>query len=173
MSETTFPDEAIDALAEALWAKIVGTHFDPIEFNLRAKLALETRLLGSASIPFGLDKMSTDETACYIGVQPETLRDRTKRKQLGIPEPYSFARKLHWRRSEIDPWVETQREFCYQAGGALVNIDELEPLKFMIEYGKMRTGRSCGDCSMCCKLLPIEETELLKNELDIIMSWIS
>lgn len=108
--ETTFPDEAIETLADALWSRMVGSHFDPIEFNLRAKLALETRLLGSTSVPFGLDKLSTVETAAYIGCEPETLRDKTKRKSLGLPQPYSFGRKLHWRRSELDPWIEKQRD---------------------------------------------------------------
>jgi len=105
-----FPDEAIESLADAIWGRIVGSHFDPIEFNLRAKLALETRLLGSTVIPFGLDKLSTVETAAYIGCEAETLRDKSKRAKLGIPQPYSFGRKLHWRRSELDPWIEKQRD---------------------------------------------------------------
>jgi hypothetical protein len=50
MPETILPDETIDAIAEALWQRIVGAHCDPIELNLRAKLALEHRMLGSTSI---------------------------------------------------------------------------------------------------------------------------
>jgi len=53
--------------------------------------------------------MSASETAAYIGVQAETLRDKSKRRALGIPEPYSIARKLFWRRSELDPWIEARR----------------------------------------------------------------
>jgi hypothetical protein len=60
-------------------------------------------------VPFGLDKLGTAEAASYIGVQPETLRDKVKRRQLGLPTPYSFARKLFWRRSEVDAWIEAQR----------------------------------------------------------------
>jgi predicted DNA-binding transcriptional regulator AlpA len=106
---TTLSNETIDTLAEALWQRIVGAHCDPIEMNLRAKLALEQRMLGSTSIPFGLDKLSTAETAAYIGCEPETLRDKTKRKALGIPVPYAMGRKLHWRRSELDVWIEQHR----------------------------------------------------------------
>jgi hypothetical protein len=102
-------EERLDALADRLWARIVGAQFNPIELNLRAKLALEHRLLGATTPSFGLDKMSTDETAAYIGVQSETLRDRSKRRALGIPEPYAIARKLFWRRSELDPWIEARR----------------------------------------------------------------
>jgi predicted DNA-binding transcriptional regulator AlpA len=72
-------------------------------------LALESRLLGGNKVPFGLDKLGTAETASYIGVQPETLRDKVKRRHLGLPAPYAFARKLFWRRSELDAWIEAQR----------------------------------------------------------------
>ena len=96
-------------MADRLWTKIVGVQFNPIELHLRAKLALEHHLLGSTTPSFGLDKMSAAETAAYVGVQVETLRDRSKRRVLGIPEPYPIARKLFWRRSEIDPWIEARR----------------------------------------------------------------
>jgi predicted DNA-binding transcriptional regulator AlpA len=109
MGDADFPDEMIESLADALWARITGAHCDPIELNLRAKLALEMRLTRNILPPFGLDKLSTVETAAYLGCEPETLRDKTKRKSLGLPQPYSFGRKLHWRRSELDPWIETQR----------------------------------------------------------------
>ncbi len=79
------PDAAIERLAEELWARIVGSNCDAVELNLRAKLALEFRLLGGATPPFGLDKLGSEETAAYIGVQAETLRDKTKRRVLGIP----------------------------------------------------------------------------------------
>jgi hypothetical protein len=108
-TELPLPDDVIAALAEALWAKMVGSNCDLVDLNLRAKLTLERHLLGSNSVPFGLDKLGTSETASYIGVQPETLRDRVKRRHLGLPVPYAFARKLFWRRSELDAWVETQR----------------------------------------------------------------
>jgi hypothetical protein len=71
-------EERLNALADRLWARIIGVQFNPIELNLRAKLALEHRLLGATTPSFGLDKMGTDEVAAYIGVQPETLRDRSK-----------------------------------------------------------------------------------------------
>jgi hypothetical protein len=107
--ELPLPDNVIADLAEAIWAKIVGSNCDPVDLNLRAKLALETRILGRDSVPFGLDKLGTAETASYIGIQPETLRDKVKRLNLGLPAPYSFARKLFWRRSELDAWIEAQR----------------------------------------------------------------
>ena len=88
---------------------MVGAHCNPVELNLRAKLALEYRLLGSGAPPFGLDKLGTEETAAYIGLQSETLRDKTKRRILGIPTPYNYGRKLFWRRSELDQWIELQR----------------------------------------------------------------
>lgn|GEM_PF-4050704 len=102
--------DEIDALADRIWARIVGAHADPIEFNLRAKLALEMRMLGSEKPPFGLDRLSAAETASYVGVQTATLQDKQKRRALGIPEPYNIGRKLYWRRSELDPWIEKQRE---------------------------------------------------------------
>jgi predicted DNA-binding transcriptional regulator AlpA len=104
------PDDTISALADALWARIVGANCDPIDLNLRAKLALETRLLGSKRPPFGLDKLTCEETAAYIGVLAETLRDKSKRRTLDIPEPYHIGRKLQWRRSDLDPWIESRRE---------------------------------------------------------------
>jgi hypothetical protein len=107
--DPTASDE-IDAIADRIWARIVGANFDPLEFNLRAKLALETRLLGPDRPPFGLDRLNTVETANYVGVKPETLQDRQKRRALGISEPYNIGRKLYWRRSELDAWIETQRE---------------------------------------------------------------
>jgi predicted DNA-binding transcriptional regulator AlpA len=103
------PEAMLESIADALWGRMVGAHLDPIELNLRAKLALEQKLLGGAIVPFGLDKLGTEETAAYIGVQPETLRDRVKRRTLGLPAPYSFGRKLFWRRSELDPWIESKR----------------------------------------------------------------
>jgi predicted DNA-binding transcriptional regulator AlpA len=107
----------LDSIADALWGRIVGVNLDPIE--LRAKLALEQKLLGGAVVPFGLDKLGTEETAAYIGVQPETLRDRAKRRTLGLPLPYSFGRKLFWRRSELDPWIESKR--AVRGAGAMAN----------------------------------------------------
>jgi predicted DNA-binding transcriptional regulator AlpA len=103
------PDSLVDNLADALWARMVGSNCDPVELNLRAKLALEHRLLGGNPPSFGLDKLVTEETAAYSGVKPETLRDRTKRRILGFPAPYKYGRKLFWRRSELDQWIEQQR----------------------------------------------------------------
>jgi predicted DNA-binding transcriptional regulator AlpA len=102
--------ETLDALADRLWARITGAYCDPIELNLRAKLALEYRLSGSTmQPPFGLDRLTAAETAAYIGVQAATLQDNHKRRALGIPAPYSIGRKIFWRRSELDPWIEAQR----------------------------------------------------------------
>ena len=56
--DLALPDDTISALADALWAKMVGVNCDPVDLNLRAKLALETRLLGSERPPFGLDKFN-------------------------------------------------------------------------------------------------------------------
>jgi predicted DNA-binding transcriptional regulator AlpA len=109
-------ESAVDNLADALWARIVGSNCDPIELNLRAKLALEHRLLGGSAPPFGLDKLGTEETAAYTGVKAETLRDKTKRRILGIPQPYNYGRKLFWRRSELDQWIERQRVTAAEVG---------------------------------------------------------
>ena len=109
--DAILPDEALDHIADALWARMVGANCDPVDLNLRAKLALETRLLGGGSrTPFGLDKLTCEETAAYIGVLAETLRDRSKRRALDIPQPYHIGRKLYWRRSDLDPWIEGRRE---------------------------------------------------------------
>ncbi len=99
----------IEALADQLWGRIIGAGLNPVDLNLRAKLAIEQRLLGLPLPSFGLDKLPTIEAATYIGMQPETLQDRHKRKTLGVPEPYSIGRKLFWRRSELDAWIELQR----------------------------------------------------------------
>ena len=109
-TDNVLPNQAIEALAEVLWSRMVGANCDPIDLNLRAKLALEARLLGSQRVPFGLDRLSCEETAAYIGVLPETLRDRVKRRALGIAPPYHVGRKLMWRRSDLDRWIETKRE---------------------------------------------------------------
>jgi predicted DNA-binding transcriptional regulator AlpA len=103
------PESVVENLADALWARMVGANCDPIELNLRAKLAIEHRLFGGSAPPFGLDKLITEETAAYIGVKAETLRDKAKRRILGIPSPYNYGRKLFWRRSELDQWIERQR----------------------------------------------------------------
>lgn len=105
----TTDDPALDALADALWQRMIGANADPVEFNMRAKLALEMRILGSVRVPFGLDKLTAAETAAYIGVQVETLQDRHKRRALRIADPYLIGRKLYWRRSELDPSIETLR----------------------------------------------------------------
>jgi excisionase family DNA binding protein len=105
----SFPEALIDSLADRLWAKMVGASLDPIDLNLRAKLALEHRLLGGDKPSFGFDRLSTEEAARYIGVQAETLRDKHKRRVLGCPQPYAIGRKTFWRRSELDSWIETQR----------------------------------------------------------------
>lgn len=102
-------ENIVESLADQLWERMVGYHCDPIEFALRAKLALEYCLISGGKPPFGLDKLGTEETGAYIGLKPETLRDKTKRRVLGIPRPYSYGRKLFWRRSELDAWVERQR----------------------------------------------------------------
>ena len=65
---------------------------------------------GEAESRSELDKLNCEETAAYIGVLAETLRDRSKRRALDIPEPYHIGRKLYWRRSDLDPWIETRRE---------------------------------------------------------------
>jgi hypothetical protein len=102
-------DKLIDGIADAIYAKIVGANFDIIEHDLRLRLALEQRLTGNTAVPFGLDRMSTTDAAAYLGLQAETLRSTAKRKVLGLPTPYSYGKKLYWRRSELDEWVERQR----------------------------------------------------------------
>ena len=100
---------------------MVGANCNPIELNLRAKLAIEHRLVGGNEPPFGLDKLGTEETGAYIGVKAETLRDKTKRRVLGVPMPYSFGRKLFWRRSELDRWIERQRVAAAEMNITAVN----------------------------------------------------
>jgi predicted DNA-binding transcriptional regulator AlpA len=114
--ENLLPESILNNLADALWTRIVGANCDPIEINLTMKLALEQRLIGGGAPPFGLDKLGTEETAAYIGVKAETLRDKTKRRILGVPQPYNYGRKLFWRRSELDQWIERQRVTAAEVG---------------------------------------------------------
>jgi predicted DNA-binding transcriptional regulator AlpA len=102
-------EEVVTALATELWSRMVGAHADPLALEMCAKLALEQRLLGREKPAFGLDKLTSWETATYLGLQAQTLHDKKKRRALGIPEPYSIGRKLFWRRSELDEWIEAQR----------------------------------------------------------------
>jgi predicted DNA-binding transcriptional regulator AlpA len=104
LSETT-----IETLATSLWARMVGSDYDPIEMNLRAKLALKQRLLGTTAVPFGLDKLSVAEVSKYTGIRAETLQNKGKRATLRMPEPYGLGTKLFWRRSELEAWIETKR----------------------------------------------------------------
>jgi len=101
---------AISRLADELWVRLVGANCDPIEVNLRAKLALEQRIVNAAVPAFGLDRLATEEAAAYIGLKAETLRERRKRQALQIPPPYRYGRKLFWRRTELDVWIENHRE---------------------------------------------------------------
>jgi hypothetical protein len=102
-------DKLIGGIADAIYAKIVGANFDIVEHDLRLRLALEQRLTGNGATPFGLDRLSTTDAAAYLGLQAETLRATAKRKALALPEPYNYGKKLFWRRSELDAWVEQQR----------------------------------------------------------------
>ena len=96
-------------IADAVYTKLVGANFDLIENDLRLRLAIEQRLSGIATAPYGLDRMTTLDAATYLGLQAETLRATAKRKTLRLPEPYSYGKKLFWRRSELDAWAEKQR----------------------------------------------------------------
>jgi hypothetical protein len=102
-------DRLINGIADAIYSKLVGVDFDVIDHDLRLRLALEQRLTGSGEVPFGLDRLTTNDTAAYLGLQAETLRSTAKRKLLGLPVPYNYGKKLFWRRSELDSWVEAQR----------------------------------------------------------------
>jgi small ligand-binding sensory domain FIST len=118
-------DKLIGGIADAVYAKMVGANFDLIESDLRLRLALEQRLTGAGAVPFGLDRMNTTDTAAYLGLQAETLRATAKRKLLGLPTPYTFGKKLFWRRSELDAWVEQQRREPRSAeGGLLFRVTE-------------------------------------------------
>ncbi len=102
--------DLVDGIADALWARLVGANFDPIEHQLKLRLAIEQQLSSSNGVPFGLDRLSTDDTAAYLGLQSETLRSKVKRRKLGLPDPYAFGRKMWWRRSELDGWIEQRRQ---------------------------------------------------------------
>ena len=96
--ETIIPGPALDAIADALWSRLVGAHVSTTELSLRAKLALEQRLYGGEQRPpFGLDKLTGGESADYLGVAVETLHDRAKRRTLKLPQPFHIGRKLFWR----------------------------------------------------------------------------
>jgi predicted DNA-binding transcriptional regulator AlpA len=101
---------------------MTGSDFSTVDQHLRAKLAIEQQILGHALPPFGLDKLSTEEVASYAGLATETLRQTSKRRALRLPDPYAIGRRLFWRRSEIDAWIEEQRRKTGQVhGGANPN----------------------------------------------------
>ena len=102
------PDN-IDEIADRLYARFVGSDISVIGQELRMRLLLEQNLNPGAPVPYGLDRLDVWQTAEYIGLKPETLRDRTKRRKLGMPNPFSIGKKLAWRRSELDGWIEGQR----------------------------------------------------------------
>ena len=102
------PDK-IDEIADRLYARFVGSDISVIGQELRMRLLLEQNLNPGAPVPFGIDRLDVWQTAEYIGLKPETLRDRTKRRKLGMPDPFSIGKKLAWRRSELDGWIEGQR----------------------------------------------------------------
>jgi hypothetical protein len=56
-------ETSVEKFADALWARPVGEDCDPIEPNLRAKLALEQHLLGTNAVPIGLGKRSPGEAS--------------------------------------------------------------------------------------------------------------
>ena len=101
-------DNLIDNLASSIFERLVGVGFDAPEHYLKLRLALEHHLTGG-SVPFGLDRLNTDDAANYLGLQAETLRSTSKRRSLNLPTPYNFGKKLFWRRSELDAWLEQQR----------------------------------------------------------------
>jgi predicted DNA-binding transcriptional regulator AlpA len=117
-NDLLLPEAEVARLADAIWLRIVGSHLDAVDLNLRAKLAIQERMRGSVVAPFGIDKLSTFETAAYLGgLKVDTLRDTAKRAALGLPKPYSIGRSLFWRRSELDEWVEQQRWKAEDARG--------------------------------------------------------
>jgi hypothetical protein len=85
-------DKLISGIADALYSKLVGVDFDVIDHDLRLRLALEQRLTGGGSVPFGLDRLNTTDAAAYLGLQPETLRANAKRKALDLPIPYIYGK---------------------------------------------------------------------------------
>jgi hypothetical protein len=102
-------EKLIDGIADKIYEKLTGDNFNLIENDLKLRLAIEQRLSGTGVAPFGFDRMSSVDAAAYLGIVVETLRSTAKRKSLKLPEPYGFAKKLYWRRSELDLWVEQQR----------------------------------------------------------------
>ena len=101
--------DSIDEIADRLYARFVGSDISVIGQELRMRLLLEQNLNPGVPVPYGLDRLDVWQTAEYIGLKPETLRDRAKRRKLGMPDPFSIGKKLAWRRSELDGWIEGQR----------------------------------------------------------------
>jgi hypothetical protein len=109
MLPASVDDAFSSTLADRIVERLIGANFDAIEADLRLRLAIEQRVAGSSATPFGLDRLSTSDAALYLGLRAETLRATAKRRQLKLPEPYNYGKKLFWRRSELDAWVEKQR----------------------------------------------------------------
>ena len=44
---------------------------------------------------------------------------------------------------------------------------EVDKTERAIEFGKKRTGRECGECSLCCKVIPIYKKSISAGEEDV------
>jgi predicted DNA-binding transcriptional regulator AlpA len=100
------PDN-LDEIADRLYARLVGSDISVMGQELRMRLLLEQNLNPGAPVPYGIDRLDVRRpSTSYIGLKPETLRDRAKRRKLGMPDPFSIGKKLAWRRSELDGWIE-------------------------------------------------------------------
>src|SRR6202044_2767086 len=105
----TVNDAFTAALADKICERLTGLGFAAQEADLRLRVALYQRMTGASAISSGLDRLSTTDAAAYLGLQAESLRATAKRKALDLPIPYTYGKKLYWRRSELDSWVEQQR----------------------------------------------------------------
>lgn len=128
MAKPLLSQDLIASIADAIWARMVGSHFDPAEHHLKMQLAVQQHFAPSGAIPFGLDRLTTDDAAAYLGLRPETLHDRVKRSRLALPEPYRYGKKLFWRRSELDRWVEHQRDRKSLARHSIISSPQRPPL---------------------------------------------
>ena len=67
MSKNLLSQDVLASIADAIWARMVGSRFDPAEHHLKVQLAMEQRFGPSGAIPFGLDRLTTEDTAAYLG----------------------------------------------------------------------------------------------------------
>jgi hypothetical protein len=68
---------------------------------------------------FQQERFNRPQAASYVGLQPTTLEADATRHQLGIPY-YRVGRRVFYRKSDLDHWLETRCRIDVTEGGCHV-----------------------------------------------------